>query len=140
MVSRDRLLEAALSIRGYRVRRVDNDFPGQSAAICREQVLDRIEVDCEDDHIRFADCVSDRHGSGFAAQFGGKLLCLRQGSVGDDEVFSAGGQIFANWEPMFPRPMIAVFMIIRFLVYGSLKSVRVAELGCPIEPLLSSPL
>ena len=39
-------------------------------------------------------------------------------------------RFFANWEPMFPRPMIAVFMIIRFLVYGSLKSARVAAWGC----------
>src|SRR6266403_4036526 len=39
-------------------------------------------------------------------------------------------RFFANWEPMFPRPMIAVFMIIRFLVYGSLKSARAAAWGC----------
>jgi hypothetical protein len=65
---------------------------------------------------------------------GGWRVHIEQSNGGE---WTPAVRFFANWEPMFPRPMIAVFMIIRFLVYGSLKSARVAAWGC--HPMFRRP-
>ena len=96
LVFRDDLSEAALSVGSDRVRWIDDDLAHQATAVLSEEILDRVEVDRKDQRVCLADGVGNRQGLCVASKLAGKLLRLRQRSVGDDYLLSAGGEVFGQ--------------------------------------------
>ena len=103
-------------------------FPARAPRCCRDEFFDCQKIDRKHDDVRFLQRVFDRHLLGFAAELGLSVSAFGR-FLSETMMFCPPAvRIFASQEPMFPRPIIAVFMAVHFLSSWFVRGAKVGTL------------